>query len=267
MTTLSDPTIGLLMDVSSRLDDHQLERLFMRADLWRYIRGVTFWREPNTAQYILNRAQEDALNGDGEAHRGLLNFTVLAVQEAVYNPDKPPRWFSELCDGLLADGYQLRWTSTLLPDNDVCFEILPTDAQPTPLANEITAFEAELERRRYAKVLTHYRQAVDNFVHHNYEAANGQLRTALEALVVQLATDNAGYVGHGNAGEGGNAINWLVDQARALPDRDGGTLLRGLWQMTHTNGSHPGQSTPDEARFRMQVITATARFLLNQFHP
>ena len=51
-----------------------------------------------------------------------------------------------------------------------------------------------------------------------------------------------------------------------LPEDDGGLLLRGLWKLSHTNGWHPGQSDPDEARFRMQVITATiARFLLNHF--
>jgi hypothetical protein len=47
--------------------------------------------------------------------------------------------------------------------------------------------------------------------------------------------------------------------------RSGGQLLRGVWQLNHTHGSHPGQSDADEARFRMQVITATARFLLKRF--
>ena len=58
----------------------------------------------------------------------------------------------------------------------------------------------------------------------------------------------------------------MID-GRYLPEDDGGMLLRGLWKLSHTNGSHPGQSDPDEARFRMQVITAVARFLLNHFPP
>jgi hypothetical protein len=119
--------------------------------------------------------------------------------------------------------------------------------------------------RSYRTPLFHYRQAVDCLLHHSYEAANGQLRTALEGLVVQLAEDHAGYVRQGNAGEGGAAISHLVTTTGVLPERDGGRMLRGLWQMTHTNGPHPGQSTADESRARMQLITAIARFLLNHF--
>ena len=86
----------------------------------------------------------------------------------------------------------------------------------------------------------------------------------LEALVVGLAKDKAGYVGGGNAGERGQAIRHIVSVG-ALPEGDGGKFLQGLWDMTHTRGSHPGQSTADECRMRMQVITAPARFLLNHF--
>lgn len=42
-------------------------------------------------------------------------------------------------------------------------------------------------------------------------------------------------------------------------------MLRSLWRMCHTNGPHPGLSDADEARFRMQVVTATSRFLLKRF--
>jgi hypothetical protein len=42
-------------------------------------------------------------------------------------------------------------------------------------------------------------------------------------------------------------------------------MLSGLWKMTHTKGSHPGTSNADETRFRVQVITATARLLLHRF--
>jgi hypothetical protein len=55
------------------------------------------------------------------------------------------------------------------------------------------------------------------------------------------------------------------DQNGHLHERDGGLLLRGLWQLSHTRGSHPGRSDADEARFRMQVITAAARFLRKHF--
>jgi hypothetical protein len=50
-----------------------------------------------------------------------------------------------------------------------------------------------------------------------------------------------------------------------LPERDGGRLLSGLWQMIQTNGPHPGQTDSEETRWRMQMVTATARFLVGHF--
>lgn len=46
---------------------------------------------------------------------------------------------------------------------------------------------------------------------------------------------------------------------------DGGDMLKGLWAMSHTKGSHPGRSDADETRFRLHAITATARLLLHRF--
>jgi hypothetical protein len=42
-------------------------------------------------------------------------------------------------------------------------------------------------------------------------------------------------------------------------------MLKGLWKMIHTKGSHPGRSDAHETRFRMHAITATARLLLHRF--
>jgi hypothetical protein len=175
-------------------------------------------------------------------------------------------FIEELREALRADGYELTWE---IEEHPWGYEFIrcrlrPTDAAPVPLAPEASALEAELADRGYTDALNHYQQAVDSLLNHNYESANGQLRTALEDLVTRLARQHACYVGQGKAGEGGNAIQHMINQG-ALPDRDGGKLLQGLWQMAQTRGSHPGQSDADEARFRMAVVTATARFLLNRF--
>jgi glyoxylase-like metal-dependent hydrolase (beta-lactamase superfamily II) len=45
----------------------------------------------------------------------------------------------------------------------------------------------------------------------------------------------------------------------------GAAVLERFWKLTHANGYHSGQSDADEACFRMQVITATSRFLLKRF--
>jgi len=57
----------------------------------------------------------------------------------------------------------------------------------------------------------------------------------------------------------------MVDTTKTLPADDGGMMLRGLWKMSCTNGSHPGRADAGEARNRLQLITATARILLRRF--
>jgi hypothetical protein len=269
MNTLSNSTLAILIEVGgdrSGPSKDDLKTLLLRVDLANY------GDEDATKNAILRRAllpaRQRAENGDPKAHRSMLTFMVRFLEMKRPDPTHPPGWFRALTEALLADGYQLTWHRN--PDADpfapatFLFQILPTDATPVPLAPELSALEADLAGRGYDVPLSNYRQAVDNFVHHNYEAANGALRTTLEALVMQLAKDHASYVGHGKAGEGKAAIDHLVS-SQSLPADAGGDLLQGLWKMTHTNGPHPGQSNADEARFRLHVVTATARHLLNHF--
>lgn len=273
MNGLSDPTLGVLVDAGTQLAKSQLRTALMHADLYKY--GS---QEENKDEIIRSRllgARDAAGEGDTGAHRGLLAFAADLVQRTVKNPEHPPSWFGDLRDALLADGYELTFEGTppfALPsgrpvfgiDSDIRYKIFPTDAAPVPLGETISALETELAARGYTIALNHYRQAVDGLTNHKFESANSDLRAALEDLVTCLAEDHAGYQRRPRAGQGGPAVDCLITSGQ-LPERDGGTLLRGLWQLTHTNGSHPGQSNADEARFRMQVITATARFLLRHF--
>jgi len=273
MAALSDPTLGLLVSITPKLLSlSDLRTLLMQADLRRYAPDPDEENKAELVRDALLAARDHAdQREDPQAHRGLLAFVQLLVEGS--NPNVDPNrelsildFIEELHEALLADGYELTWEIEEHPwgYEFIRCKIRPTDPTPVPLAREINALEAELADRGYTDALNHYRQAVDSLIHHNYEAANGQLRTALEDLVTRLAHQHAGYVEQGKAGKGGNAIQHMINHG-ALPDGEGGKLLQGLWHMTHTRGSHPGQSDADEARFRMAVITATARFLLNHF--
>ena len=149
--------------------------------------------------------------------------------------------------------------------------LVSVDPADAPLQPEVTALERELARRGYTTVLNHYRQALDGLANHKFESANGDLRTTLEDLVTRIALDHTGYElktgqdGRPRANQGGFAIDHMVNKTGSLPKEDGGEMLHGLWSMTCTNGSHPGTSDADEARCRMQLVTATARLLLNHF--
>lgn len=270
METLSDPTLGILIEAAADgLPGRDIKTLLMRADLYG-------WRDPE--EYEDNKpgllrshliaARDRAENGNAVAHRDLLTFTRLVIERTVRDPRRPPAWFRELSEALLADGYELAWE---LEEGDDPFgpatfryQILPTDAAPVPLGPEISALEAELASRGYISVLGHYRDAVDGLINHKYGSANGDLRTALEDLVTHLAEDHANYRRPARANTGTDAIGHLLQGGR-LAEREGGTMLKGLWQMIQTNGPHPGETDASEARLRMQMVTATARFLLRQF--
>jgi hypothetical protein len=275
MNGLSDPTLGILVEAGEHLSRSDLLTMLQRADLLKYSPLTTGIKAENKAELIRARLLGARDVGDSNAHRGLLAFATDLVQRDVKNPEHPPPWFGDLREALLADGYELTWEGTpprtidtrptgIFVPGSIKYKILPTDAASVPLPEQMTALEAELAARGYATVLNHYQQAVDGFTHHKWESANGDLRTALEDLVTRLAEDHTGYQRQPQANQGSPAINHMLNSGQ-LPEDDGGMLLRGLWKLSHTNGSHPGQSDPDEARFRMQVITAVARFLLNHF--
>ena len=258
MSELSDPTLAVLIEAGQKLRESDLTTLLMRAAVYKYSPRTTGIEREHKAELIRSRllaARSAAVSGDMDAHRGLLAFATALVQRTVTNPEHPSQWFSDLRDALLADGYELTWNGDA-PRNlpltggtwvairgTVRYSILPTDAGPVPLAGEINALEAELAVRGYTSVLNHYRQAVDGFTNHKHESANSDLRTALENLVTRLAEDHIGYRRQSQASQGAAAINYMI-QSRHLAEDDGGLLLRGLWRLSHTNGSTPGNPTP-----------------------
>lgn len=282
MSELSDPTLGVLVDAGQELTVGDLKTLLMRVDLNRY--GDQEQDKQELVRSRLIGARDAAKRGNRAARRSLVDFATELLARAVPDPEYPPQWFDELCEDLLADGLELFYSGER-PDaigqgtshyyvrsaGTVRYELRPTDAAPVPLAGEITALEADLHRRGYLIALNHYQQAVDGLIHNNFESANGALRSALEDLVTLLAEDHAGFTrtpGRNSAqpaaSQGGQAIAHLIERG-VLPADEGGEMLRSLWRMCHTNGPHPGLSDADEARFRMQVVTATSRFLLKRF--
>jgi len=149
--------------------------------------GVT--KLPTKAGWLTDQliaATKAADRGNETAHKGLLDFALLLVEEVRPNIDGMQKLFDELRRALLADGYELRLSATPLGS----ITLLPTEPSAAPLPPEITALEAELHKRGYDIALNHYRQAVDLLVAHRYEAASGALRSALEDLVTRLAIDH-----------------------------------------------------------------------------
>jgi hypothetical protein len=112
MNGLSDPTLGVLVEAGQNLSKSDLLTMLMRSDLLKYAPLKTGIETENKAELIRARLLGARDVGDSDAYRGLLAFATELVQREVKNPEHPSRWFGELCDALLADGYELTWEGT-----------------------------------------------------------------------------------------------------------------------------------------------------------
>ena len=133
--------------------------------------------------------------------------------------------------------------------------LIPATPGPVNVASEISVLESELQQRGYSIAVSHYRQAVDNFVDGNWEASNGQVRSFIEDLFV-IAGASAGF----SKGEPRAALDFLRDNQRI--DTKQWNLFRAYWDEIQDNGPHRGLSDPEEALFRIHMGTALARYLL-----
>jgi hypothetical protein len=258
--SFSDPTLGLLVDLASELSTSSLDTLFLRADLRRF--RPSSGSKAFLLHRVLTTAKDAADEGDDDAQRALLSFVPHLLPRLLGHPaaiSKVPVWFDTLREALLADGYELVWDSE--PTRTPIYRILPTDAPAAPLAGSVSALEDELADLGYDIARNHYKQATENHIQHNFESSNSQLRAMMEDLLVRLAQQHCNYSG---PPKGGMALNHMVDRGH-LPADGEGKLIQGLWKMLHTNGSHPGKSNADEARFRLQTVTAVARLLISHF--
>lgn len=288
MNTLSTRTIGYLLAFAERgpsvMTKANVRDLLMRAGIYDLSgfdtddlipRGT---QDPPAVDILrppLLKARTLAVEGDQRAHEALLELVRLFAEKvsAIFHANNTLRGLQA---ALISDGYEIQWgPSNLMPGQSVGrpAQVRPIDPEAVPLEPELSALEAELDSRGYTVALHHYQAAIKHFHEQDHTSANGQIRNMVEALVVRLAVDHTGYSDNGMAGQGGRAIQTLYDTTAAaprvvgqpLPEADGGRMLHGIWQVLHPSGPHPGLSDAEEARFRMQLCTALARFLLKHF--
>ncbi|HTL40461.1 MAG TPA: hypothetical protein VL294_03210 [Pseudolysinimonas sp.] len=128
-----------------------------------------------------------------------------------------------------------------------------------PLIDDTTALGRLLVRNSLNTAAGHYNQAVDANALGKWASANGQLRSALESVLVAISDKLTGTP----AASGGGAINAL-DRAGHF-DKGARNYIEGLWTLTHSNGSHPGLSDEEESTNRIQAVTAAIAYLLRRF--
>jgi protein required for attachment to host cells len=241
----SGATQAALIEVVAELHTHhELSQLFRRLDVEE---------ESGRRQTKLRRVQEmvDALLRRAPMHGSDVLELCRVVLEERFNErvvQAMPQLrgaMRRLLDGLKVDGYEL-----------VDRQLVKTNPDAVPVAEDMTALVVELKARGWTVALTHYRQAVDNSTDSEFESSNAQLRSFLEELLTRAVV---ACNGQPSADPKGN-IDKLTNSSILVKDE--AEFLKGLVRLSNTNGSHPGISTSDESRFRLHVTVASARWVL-----
>lgn len=115
----------------------------------------------------------------------------------------------------------------------------------------------------------HLDSARENITRGDWEAANSQCRTFLEALTDSIADDLYGA----EAMERPRGLakrqllaskGFLSRDKHEFGDGNAPAFLPGLVKLLHPDGAHPGISNQSDALFRLQVVVVTGRWLLKR---
>jgi hypothetical protein len=249
---LSTPTAAALIEVVSVAYSHsELDVLFMRLD------AVDLgFEDPGRRLNKLDRVRpvvEHLQLRDTEPNAITLLREIVDVKykKRFFDPFGEP-WphLERLLDGMRNDGYDV-----------VDGRLVATTPDPTALGEEISLLEQELASRGFDVALSHYQQAANSYVDGRLEASNGQLRSFLDDLMFSLTQETTGK----RPADAKGAAEQLRS-AGAL-DGDEARLIAGLAGVSNKNGAHAGLTDPDEARFRIHMTTAAARYLLARIPP
>lgn len=221
--------LGLLCMRLEISGDQQLEQAQGRSKVKRLRRAVALLREEDRVIDLVREVIEGEYYGRVE-NRG------YATQQ-----------LGRLIESLRTDGFDL-----------IDERIVATTPIPAALAPQISQLARDLEERGFNVTLRHYDQAVHSFVDGNLEASNGQLRSALEALLAGLCEELTGM----RPGHPQGAIDRLFNTGHL--DGDEAQLLKDLIGISNTHGAHSGLSNDEEAIFRLHFTTAAIRYLLTR---
>lgn len=169
------------------------------------------------------------------------------------------------------DGYALekQVTAGMFKDDVVITGITIVMPGFVALPEAVSEVDQLLDRYRLNIAQTHLSSAKENITQEDWEAANSQCRTFLEALTDGIADllfpDEAACLPGGLSKRQLLAKHgFLSREKHEFGDGNGQAFLPGLAKLLHPDGAHPGISTQHDAMFRLQLVVVTARWLLKR---
>lgn len=230
----------------------------------------------SVAKTILNLKKFAVLNSTHRVmtDRGERLLAAVLIDKAIEVGRKERRAASlidKLERYLNLDGYSLTYTHT-----EGLFDSRKepsgfTISMPSFVALPESASEVEmlLQANGFGIAMRHLDSARENITQRDWEAANSQCRTFLEALTDAIADDLYGV--DAAALQGGLPKRRLLADKGFLSrakhefgDGNGQAFLPGLAKLLHPDGAHPGISNQSDAMFRLQTVVVTARWLLKR---
>jgi hypothetical protein len=153
------------------------------------------------------------------------------------------------------------------------FTVTPGNIQSTlPMDIGLPEAESEIERllQKHGMPVPrgHLDQAIDAHSRSDWAAANGQLRTFIEAMMDEMAVrldTAAANLPTAHARRDRLAALGFFSADLNEWDNKGTGFINGVMRRLHPQGSHPGLSDADDSTFRLHMVLILARLLLVRF--
>ncbi|MGF0539881.1 hypothetical protein ACQQ2Q_17920 [Agrobacterium sp. ES01] len=240
--------------------------------------GISDYVRPSgsIAKTILN-LKEFAVKNPGHQFStdfGIKPLGILLAEEVIRRVEqssKTEKLWEKLERYLNLDGYSLlrgttsTWGAVTLEITGLTVA-MPQFAELPESSNEV---EILIDRHGFHIAERHLSSAKENITQGDWEAANSQCRTFLEALTDAIAerlyptescSRSSGLQKRQLLADRG----FLSREKHEFGDGHGQTFLPGLAKLLHPDGAHPGISTQHDAIFRLQLVLVTARWLLKR---
>jgi len=165
-----------------------------------------------------------------------------------------------LVNSLKRDGYIINGLSVK--------KLLPNEIEEAKTENELFSL---LQMLNFKKSKGHLEQAISNHSQSNWASANGQFRTFIESLLIEisekLVPDNKCDNAHAAIKILSQTVNppFLRKELNEVEsNKNDIPFIEGLWKRLHPEGSHPGLSDEEDSTFRYHIAIVVAHYLLRR---